>query len=85
MPTFDAITLPLPGLPTGLGNWARNGIESPLPGGSGLGIVYRMRAYDNTLAVPVYWNATVIDAIGTQYSGPGPLVDIVVSNIIPAP
>lgn len=39
---------------------------------------YRMRAYDTTLLRFVYWDAPAIDTLGSTYSGPGPLSDIVV-------
>lgn len=38
---------------------------------------YRMRAYDTTLATTVYWNSTSPDI--TQYGGPGPLTDVVIT------
>ena len=44
--------------------------------------VYRMRAYDAGLARDVYWTAEDIDAVGASYVGPGPLSDVVVSNVI---
>ena len=39
-----------------------------------IGTLYRMRAYDTTLATVVYWNSTVPDT--TQYVGPGPLTNV---------
>ena len=44
--------------------------------------LYRMRANDGTLGYPVYWNSGVIDAAGADYSGPGPLTDVSVAEII---
>jgi hypothetical protein len=41
-----------------------------------------MRANDTTLGFPVYWNSTNIDTAGADYAGPGPLTDVVVSDII---
>lgn len=46
------------------------------------GISYRMRANDTTLVRVVYWTTGFVDATGAAYTGPGPLTDIVVSNII---
>jgi hypothetical protein len=43
---------------------------------------YRMRAYDTTLAVAVYWNSGSVDVGGDDYVGPGPLTGIVVVNIL---
>jgi hypothetical protein len=42
---------------------------------------YRMRAYDTTLGMDVYWNSADIDIGGVDYAGPGPLVNFVVANI----
>jgi hypothetical protein len=47
----------------------------------GGGVTYRMRATDTTLVQVVYWNATSIDDTGSQYGGPGPLINIVVQNV----
>jgi len=60
----------------GTGNWATQ------EGGSGPSSQYRMRGYDTTLAQTVYWTATIVDSAAAQYSGPGPVNDIVVSKII---
>jgi len=46
------------------------------------GVTYRMRANDTTLARVVYWSTAFVDAAGVAYLGPGPLTDIVVSNVI---
>jgi hypothetical protein len=54
-----------------------------VPGSVGQGYVYRMRARDTTLATIVYWNSYEIDAGGLDYTGPGPLTAVVVSNILP--
>lgn len=51
-------------------------------GGSGTGSNYRMRAFDTTLSRYVYWNADEVDSAGAQYAGPGPLTDVVVSEVI---
>lgn len=48
----------------------------------GGGITFRMRAIDTTLARTVYWDSTAIDDTGTDYTGPGPLIDIVISEVI---
>lgn len=49
------------------------------------GVTYRMRANDGTLGYPVYWESVAIDALGNDYSGPGPLTDVVVSEVIGLP
>lgn len=49
---------------------------------SGDALSYRMRALDTTLALMVYWTSSEVDASGTAYTGPGPLQDIVVQNVI---
>jgi hypothetical protein len=50
--------------------------------GSGGSLVYRMRGYDTTLGYNVYWLAVTIDTAGSQYTGPGPLSNIVVYNVV---
>jgi hypothetical protein len=59
---------------------------------SGDAFTYRMRGYDTTLARFVYWTASEVDGTGSNYTGPGPLQDIVVQNtvrelitVVPAP
>jgi hypothetical protein len=44
-------------------------------------VVYRMRGFDATLNRLVYWDADSVDSTGAQYSGPGPLSDIVVQAV----
>ena len=51
-------------------------------GGASSGVIYRMRAYDTSLTSYVYWNYPEVDSTGAGYSGPGPLIDIVISIII---
>jgi hypothetical protein len=46
------------------------------------GVTYRMRGKDGTLGRLVFWNSTSIDSSGTDYTGPGPLTDIVVQMVI---
>lgn len=46
---------------------------------------YRMRARDTTLNRTVYWFSEVIDGEGNDYEGPGPLTDIVVSELTGLP
>lgn len=46
--------------------------------------VHRMRAYDQTLGRDVYWDSGVVDLTGDDYTGPGPLQDVVVSKIFEA-
>lgn len=55
--------------------------EGIAPGPVG-GITYRMRAVDSTLLRVVYWTTGFVDSAGAAYQGPGPLTDIVVSNVI---
>jgi hypothetical protein len=43
---------------------------------------YRMRAFDATLTRIVFWPSSVIDTPGANYTGPGPLTDVVVQDII---
>jgi hypothetical protein len=48
-------------------------------------LTYRMRAFDVTLARTVFWPSLVIDTSGTDYIGvfgPGPLIRVVVQDII---
>lgn len=52
-------------------------VISPSPVG-----VYRMRAYDSTLARVVFWKSTIIDTLGGDYIGPGPLVGVVIQNVL---
>ena len=52
-------------------------------GAVGAGVTYRMRATDTDLSEQVFWNATLLDDTGAQYSGnSGALIDIVVQMII---
>lgn len=43
---------------------------------------YRMRAFDETLEAIVFWNSNECDSDGSEYAGPGPLIDIVVQVVI---
>lgn len=54
----------------------------PVNAGGGTSLTYRMRADDGTLGYPVYWDSAIIDGAGVNYSGPGPLTDVVVSEVI---
>lgn len=55
-------------------------VETGAAGGS---VIYRMRAYDTGLSRTVYWSASLVDTLGTEYPGtPGDLTNIVLSNII---
>jgi len=47
------------------------------------GLTYRMRANDTMLGYKVYWDSTIVDSAGTDYAGPGPLTDVVVSDKTP--
>jgi hypothetical protein len=52
-------------------------------GGTGGGVTYRMRARDASLGRYVFWDSEdSIDTLGAQYTGPGPLTDIVVQAVI---
>jgi hypothetical protein len=44
-------------------------------------LYYRMRARDTTLARLVFWNSLVVDTLGADYPGPGPLTDVVLQKI----
>jgi len=46
------------------------------------GVGYRMRGFDTTLGRQVYWLSPVIDTPGSDYTGPGPLTGIVVSDVV---
>ena len=50
-------------------------------GGSGPTINYVMRGYDSTLTTIVYWDSATIDPTAANYSGPGPVVDVVVAAV----
>jgi hypothetical protein len=45
-------------------------------------VKYRMRGFDTTLSRIVYWESNLIDTAATDYGGPGPVNDIMVSNKI---
>jgi hypothetical protein len=58
-----------------------------LAGGSGpppppSGLTYRMRAFDQTLGRIVFWPSDTIDTSGTDYTGPGPLIRVVIQDLI---
>ena len=55
--------------------------ETPTSSG-GTGFEVRMRATDTTLGRVVYWSSAIVDETGVDYAGPGPLVSVVVSNVI---
>jgi len=62
---------------------AVNGILEQLSGtAQQAAFIYRMRATDTTLSREVYWRSTLIDEFGSNYTGPGPLTNIVVSAVI---
>lgn len=47
-------------------------------------VQYVMRGYDSTLAKTVTWiHLGAEDRTGTAYHGPGPLISIVLTNIVP--
>ena len=45
---------------------------------------YTMRGYDVTQARYVFWTTDSIDSSGSRYTGPGPLTDIIVFQVIGA-
>lgn len=55
-----------------------------LGGGGGGGITYRMRGYDTTEGRYVFWGSSTIDSGATKYTGPGPVLDIVVQAVLGA-
>lgn len=62
------------------------GVSPPVQGGYEIksegGAIYRMRAFDSTLARIVFWNAPIVDTLGASYGGPGPLIDVVVHMLL---
>lgn len=56
---------------------SKTGYLWPSPNIPGVVVTYKMRATDTTLVATVYWIATIIDSTGSQYTGPGPLTNIV--------
>ena len=50
--------------------------------GGATGPTYRMRGYDTTLTRYVFWASTTIDSGATDYTGPGPVLDIVVQAVL---
>ena len=59
---------------------ATKGVIAPTSSG---GTRYRMRALDSSLGDIVFWFSSEVDDDGSDYAGPGPLVDIVVQSILP--
>jgi hypothetical protein len=57
-------------------------VNTEVSGGGGATLVYRMRGFDSTLTEVVFWGSDQVDTAGNDYAGPGPLVDIVVHNVI---
>lgn len=62
-----------------------NIVGNILGDGGGGGVLYRMRAKDTTLSRYVFWTTTEIDDTGAEYTGPGPLLDIVVQDVLGQP
>lgn len=58
---------------------AFSSVPIPLSGGAP---ICRMRGYDTTLARLVFWWSETIDPDGNSYSGPGPLTDVVLFNLL---
>jgi len=56
-----------------------NGLENT---SGGAVFSFRMRGFDQDGGVNdyVYWDATIVDALAAQYTGPGPVVDIVLQK-----
>jgi hypothetical protein len=46
---------------------------------------FRMRAWDNTLGMYVFWSSDTIDAPGSDYVGPGPLIRVVIFKLVGVP
>jgi hypothetical protein len=51
-------------------------------GGGGGSLTYRMRGTDTTLVETVFWSSATVDSGAGDYGGPGPVVDIVVANVL---
>jgi hypothetical protein len=79
MAAVDGFVVILPEVQEGYAVAARPATTSPLP--PHWMKVHRMRAYDQTLARDVYWDSGSVDLAGNDYTGPGPLQDVVVSKI----
>jgi hypothetical protein len=79
MAAVDGFVVSLPVVAEGSSVGARDSMLSPLP--PRWMKVHRMRAYDQTLARDVYWDSGSVDLAGDDYTGPGPLQDVVVSKI----
>lgn len=75
--TFDTIVIDLDGT-VFQESWSYTTDFVPVAVSS---VRYRMRARDTTLGRTVYWTSSVIDGAGDDYTGPGPLTDIVVSEL----
>ena len=53
-----------------------NNIPIPISGG-GEAVSYIMRGYDQTLLTLVFWTSLELDGSAADYTGPGPVVDVV--------
>lgn len=89
---MNTTAMPWNGVAPASGSWSRtvDGIlwnqlaDRAFAGADGVQ-VYRMRAFDTTLARTVYWNAPKVDAAGDFYTGPGPLISVLPSNFYSLP
>ena len=61
-------------------NYFEGGVVNPSAPEAVAVLPNRMRADDATLGRPVYWDSAIIDSLGDDYTGPGPLTDIVLSK-----
>lgn len=76
-----------PGPLTGISNIASGSMPTYLTGTFVFGEIKMntpvlMRGYDGTLLAQVYWMANTIDSTGAEYTGPGPLTNIVVIKLM---
>jgi hypothetical protein len=74
--------------PAGFPKWSQKGgkigFEIPVDQPGSGGLTYRMRGYDTTLTQIVFWSSDHVDSTAADYSGPGPVIDIVVQDILGA-
>lgn len=84
LPEEDGFEIPTEDVGHGVSMIAREAFATPLgvpaSGGGGVTGEFRMRAFDTTLGRIVYWTSSTIDTAGVDYTGPGPLTDVVISQ-----
>lgn len=61
------------------------GLSVITPAVAGGGATFRMRGFDTTLTTQVFWASDTEDPTGANYTGPGPLTDVVVFARIGVP